>query len=447
MESSFESRVAEFAQRWGLFPEGRRRVTVGLSGGADSVALLAVLTRFDLELSAAHCNFGLRGEESERDEAFCRTLCRDLGVALTVRRFEVEAERARTGASMEMACRTLRYDWWRSMIEEGMTDCIAVGHHREDNEETLFLNLFRGAGLRGLKGMLPVVDAECLTVRPLLDMTRREIEQYLDVRSLTYVTDSTNLENDARRNRLRNVILPFIEREWPGALEGVDRSMAQLRDNYILYEQKAESLRSRYVRTDGVIEVVRLVSESSAPEVALFEIMRGDGISIATARDIVGALSSSKGAGGQRFEIGEKTYELHRGMLVETDEAVAESRVIASLDEYPFDCQLIDREKFQRLLKSPDANRAFFSLDILEGNPTFELRTPLVGDRIAPFGMKGTKLLSDLLKDLHLTSAQRRVAPVVTRNGVIIWMPGIRHSSHFSVKPDAEKILMLTFIP
>ncbi len=141
-------------------------VIVGLSGGADSVALLTVLCNLNYNVVATHCNFHLRGEESMRDEAFCRKLCSDRNVRLLVRNFDVDSRRREAGESLEMACRALRYDWWRSLLKENVGSVIAVGHHREDNIETFFLNLFRGSSLTGLKGMLPRNE---LVVRPLLE--------------------------------------------------------------------------------------------------------------------------------------------------------------------------------------------------------------------------------------------------------------------------------------
>ena len=193
--------TAKIHQQVRALMPGIQSVILGLSGGADSVALLYVLRNIGVRIRAVHCNFHLRGAESDRDMNFCIELCRGLDVP----------------------CRELRYEYFHKKLKETGMDRIAVAHHADDNIETLFLNLFRGCGIDGLRGMLP--DANNV-VRPLLHVTRAEILQYLDVIGQAYVTDSTNLQSDYRRNFIRNELLPLIETQWTGARKAITSTIS-----------------------------------------------------------------------------------------------------------------------------------------------------------------------------------------------------------------------------
>ena len=192
---------------------------VAISGGADSVALLDVLLRAGYTCLAAHCNFHLRGAESDRDEAFVRDLCAQWKVTLEVKDFDTKAYAQDKGISIEMAARELRYAWFEQMAVRHACQAIAVAHHQNDQAETLLLNLKRGAGLRGLAGMRPksanpMVPGGVPVVRPLLCTTRDYIEHYLrDKRGLSWVTDSTNKDLTISRNAVREQLRSYSKSE------------------------------------------------------------------------------------------------------------------------------------------------------------------------------------------------------------------------------------------
>ena len=197
-----------------------KKVIAGISGGADSVAMLLGLHEAGADITAIHCNFHLRGEESERDRRFVEKLCQRLEIPLVVIDFDVNDYMLRHKISTEMACRELRYAEFRRILNEKKADRIAVAHHADDNAETLLLNLMRGAGVAGMRGMVPDTGE---IIRPLLEVSRTEILHYLESKGETYVTDSTNLISDYRRNFLRNEILPLLESRWPEARRSICR--------------------------------------------------------------------------------------------------------------------------------------------------------------------------------------------------------------------------------
>ncbi|MCM1096190.1 MAG: tRNA lysidine(34) synthetase TilS, partial [Terasakiella sp.] len=218
--------MTNFIDRHRLLSPGDT-VVVGCSGGADSVALLCVLHALGYRCVAAHCNYHLRGEESNRDMRHVEALAGRLGVDLCVRDFDVDARRASTGESLEMACRELRYGWFDELADRERAAAVAVAHHREDQAETFFLNLLRGTGLRGLGGMAP---RRGRVVRPLLDCTRAEIESYIHALGECWVDDSTNAGCDFARNRLRHRLLPLLDELRPGAVGYVVEAMERLRE-------------------------------------------------------------------------------------------------------------------------------------------------------------------------------------------------------------------------
>ncbi|MDE6338598.1 MAG: tRNA lysidine(34) synthetase TilS [Muribaculaceae bacterium] len=216
------------------------RLIIGVSGGADSCALLLASKNSGAEIIAVHCNFHLRGEESLRDQRHVEKLCKRLCVPLKIVDFDVSACSGEPGVSVEMACRDLRYDYFRRLLAETGFDRIAVGHNADDNIETLLLNLFRGSGVKGLKGM---VSDTGVILRPLLNFSRSEIEEYVNDLGFEYITDSSNLESDYRRNYIRNELLPLIELRWKGVrksitttimnLQGEERVLAWAEDNLL----------------------------------------------------------------------------------------------------------------------------------------------------------------------------------------------------------------------
>lgn len=424
--------VDAFCRLHALLPPQGNPVAVGLSGGADSVALLRVLVSLGVKVEAYHCNFHLRGAESDRDEQFCRDLCRQVGIPLAIRHFDVAARMARTGESVEMACRELRYGWWRSSGVE----TLAVAHHADDNAETLLLNLMRGTGLRGLKGMLP---RNGHIIRPLLCAGREEILEYLESIGQDYVTDSTNAACEYRRNRIRNRLLPVFEELFPGSVEGIKRTVESLRGNFAIYEDAVGRLRGKYIAADsGDILVDRIKAEEADPASVLYEILAPEGFNIDQCRDM---LNPAETLSGRRF--GNRIME-HGVLSIIPQETAAHP---VTLDAPPFSLTEIDREEFQAIIGSGNAGRdvMFMDVSVLDSNPEFMLRPWREGDRLAPFGMKGTRLVSDIYSDAKIGVARRNCYPLLMLGDKILWVCGLRASRHYAVTPRTERILMIRY--
>ncbi len=216
------------------------KLLVTVSGGADSVALLSALSSTGAIIIAAHCNFHLRGEESMRDQRHVENICHILNAQLLIKDFDIpNFLKKNPGYSVEMACREVRYGWFEEIQAAEKCDRIVTGHNADDNIETLLLNLLRGSGTSGLKGMIPDTGS---IWRPLLSFHRPQIEAYLKEKGIEYITDSSNLSCDYRRNYLRNRIIPLLREEWKGFDKSLDRSIALIRSENAVVNEATESL-------------------------------------------------------------------------------------------------------------------------------------------------------------------------------------------------------------
>ena len=293
----FTRQIAKFIASERLLSHDAR-VLVALSGGADSVALFCVLKQLGYALSAVHCNFHLRGAESDRDETFVRDLCRKEHVPLEVVHFDTIAYAARHKMSIEMAARELRYEAFETLRREQGAEAIAVAHHRDDSVETLLLNLIRGTGINGLKGIRP---RNGYVIRPLLAVSRQDITDYLERIGQAYVTDSTNLHDDYTRNKVRLNILPLMEQINPSVKDSLTETAARLNEVAILYNKvmKAETQCISTHLPDGTLRIDQTKWQASdTPKSLLYELLSPYGFRPAQIDDIC---LSARHTPGRRF--------------------------------------------------------------------------------------------------------------------------------------------------
>ncbi len=435
--------VKDTISRHGLLRrEGR--VVVALSGGADSVALLAVLCELGYDCAAAHCNFHLRGDESTRDMRPAEAVARELDVALYVKDFDVAARQAATGESVEMACRELRYRWFYELLDREYAQCIAVGHHREDQAETFFLNLMRGSGVTGLAGMR---YRNGYVVRPLLDASRADIEAYLKGRGLGWVDDSTNAECDYARNRVRNRLLPLVEELFPGGTDGVLRSMAILRENADFHAEAMRRTVAPYINARGDIDLTALAAEPHAAAI-LYEHLRGEGFSRRQTDDM---LAAAERHGGTFAASADHVRGVDHGMLRAPRAGYRSGtdavEVNPARDIFEPVRITVSRHNIAEFAPERDPHTIYIDVRALEGDARWELRHWRRGDRMRPYGMGGDKLLSDIMADARLSADAKRQLWLLTCDDEIVWAVGLRASGLFTVGPDTREYLRLRLVP
>lgn len=442
---TFEKQVRDYIARESLLHKSAP-VVVALSGGADSVALLAVLSNLGFDCRAAHCNFHLRGDESMRDMRHAAAVADKLGVDLYIRDFDVPARMRETGESVEMACRSLRYAWFEELLDRDGAQATAVGHHREDRAETFMLNLLRGTGIAGLTSMRPRSGT---VVRPLLPFSRQELEDYLAACGLDFVNDSSNASDAHRRNRLRNNIFPLIEEQFPGATDAILRTMGNLERMELIYREAVAERISLFV-TDRGIDLKDLAATDYCDTV-LFEYLKPRNFNYTQVCDMLAAASSS----GKSFYStdGSCMAEIDRGILTVTDLSRSRAADSVSYEVNPrhdilspvhIKVGISDVSAFhpERL----GAKVAYFDISALEGDARWKLRRYRRGDRMVPFGSSKSKLISDLFNNAKYSAGQKRDTWLLTRDGEIVWAVGLRNSAAFAVGPGTKRFIRLELL-
>ena len=388
-----QQRVIRYIEKEHLFlPDDK--LLVALSGGADSVALLRVLHTAGYQCEAAHCNFHLRGEESNRDEQFVRQLCQKYGIRLHTIDFNTTQYATEKRISIEMAARELRYNWFEKIKEECGAHVIAVAHHQDDSVETMLLNLIRGTGITGLLGIRPRNGA---IVRPLLCINREEIIRYLQQIGQDFVTDSTNLEDEYTRNKIRLNLLPLMQEINPSVKNSLIETSNHLNDVATIYNKVIDEAKTRIITPEG-IRIDALLDEP-APDAFLFE-----------DRNL---------------------------LLLET---------IQPEDGPALPYQLIKEEReFTPDFRIPrEKETACFDADKL--NEEIHCRKWQAGDTFIPFGMTGKKKISDYLTDRKFSISQKERQWVLCCGERIAWLIGERTDNRFRIDETTKRVIIYKIV-
>ena len=419
---------------------------VALSGGADSVALLLILQQLGYRIEAAHCNFHLRGDESDRDEEFVKSLCKKQNIKLHLIHFDTKEYALLHQVSIEMAARELRYGYFRQLCQDIGAASVGVAHHRDDAVETLLMNLLRGSGIHGLTGIRPKNE---LIVRPLLCVSREDIEDYLHSIGQDYVTDSTNLKDDVVRNKIRLRILPLLKEMNPSASDNIIRTAFYLSEaekvfDHSIAEQKASILQDSQ---DGFPQKVSIPSlmQLPSPEYFLQEWLVPYGFNATQVEQIYANLV---GESGREFLSQSHTLVIDRDSLVlEPCQASMKTMKIPEEGLYRYSENIrfdIKRTKDITISKIDDC----VTIDVSLVQFPLTIRPIQTGDRFCPFGMEGHRLVSDFLTDLKLSILEKRRQLVITdRDGQIIWLVGLRIDNRFRVTEQTKEILSLRRVP
>lgn len=451
-QNTFVDSVRRFASVHDLLVSGGKYI-VALSGGADSVALLLVLKQLQADMpiaiEAAHCNFHLRGEESMRDERFCISLCKRLDVPLHLVHFATREYSQLHHVSIEMAARELRYKYFEDLRRDLGANDVCVAHHRDDSVETVLLNLVRGTGLRGLRGIQP---RNANIIRPLLCVSRNDILDFLAAQGQDYVTDSSNLEDDVKRNKIRLNVIPVLKTLNQSVQQSIFDTSLRMGEALRVFESAIEESVSRVsTLVDGntlVIDIDSLRNQPS-PEYTLFHILEARAF---TPQQIELVYSSIGADTGKMFS--SPTHELlfNRGRIVVKPKSgedytwkmripepgtyvFDESRKFSIVDESVCDDYEISRRSDCVCL---DASCVEFPLTI---------RHLEEGDRFVPFGMKGSKLVSDYLTDRKRTVFEKRSQLVVTSaGGSIVWLVGERSDERCRITQHTKHALRIRLV-
>lgn len=436
------SHIHSYIEKYGLLTPGRP-VVIGLSGGADSVALSGILVGLGYDCKALHCNFHLRGEESMRDERFAETFARQtLGIPFYKTDFDTEEYAAEKHISIEMAARELRYQWFEKMREQCGAQAIAVAHHRDDQAETVLINLLRGSGIRGLRGMLP---KNGFIVRPLLAVGRKAILSWLESQGYAYMTDCTNQSAIYTRNFIRLQVLPLLEEINPSASEAIARSAAHLAEAEALYLNSLEEAKQTVVKSENCFSISALLAYPS-PQTVLYELLKPYGFTRLVTEDIFSSFGKTSGK-----EFFSSAYRLikDRDCLFLTPRRDCEEPAIYFLEEETGDLKHPIELSWRKSVITKDFSIvkekqiAYFDYDTL--------RFPLVlrkwreGDWFIPFGMKGRKKLSDYFTNQKYSRLRKEATWLLCSGPDIIWIVGERPDNRFCINKGTKSVLIVKF--
>lgn len=430
--SNLEQSVLHEMER--LCPDLRHsggKILVCVSGGIDSVVLLDILHNGGWHVAVAHCNFSLRGEESDGDELFVRELCRRYAVPCHVRKFDTDGYAADKGVNTQIAARELRYDYFKMLAGEYGYPRIAIAHHLDDDIETFFINLLRGTGLKGLSGIRDSRDA---IIRPMLSATREEITAYAVRKGIDYREDRTNSEDHYLRNRIRHHIIPALSELAPSFRTTMAENIGRLSDAAEFTDRCIDSYRQKAMVSADTYSTESL-KNNPLRRFLLFELLRPFGFNGDTIARMDRAIAED--VRGKWF-IGNghrALLEMDRIRILPQEENAGDNvRIIESVTAIPVD-NVGDYRHAPSNTAYMDADKLTFPLTVRRWKP---------GDRIRPLGMAGSKTVGDFLADRGISVADRdRVEVLIDGSGEIAWIVGIQVSDKFKIDSHTKNVIKL----
>lgn len=421
-------------------------ILLAVSGGVDSMVLMSLAREAGYRFAVAHCNFRLRGEESDGDELLVEREVRKMGVPYHVTHFDTYGEVASTGDSIEMVARRLRYAWFDELCDANGYSAVVIAHHIDDSIETHFINMLRGTGARGLAG---IASRNGRVVRPLLFATREEIETYATQNNIPFRVDSSNMSMNHLRNRVRHEVVPMLKGLNPHFTTIMQRNMTHLGQAQSFIDASMAIIKRAVLSDDrGVVRIDVAAIDASLPRnFVIYEILSSEfGFRREVVTDICVALDN--GATGRRFFAVDRMAVVDRDAILvmpiaEDDDVeirVDNDAVSATLGGVKFSFEVLAMADVTTLNQGADvalldADRVTFPLTI---------RRWREGDAMVPFGMAGRKKISDMLIDAKVSLVEKREQYLLLSDGDVTWLVGRRIDNRYAVRKDTLRVLRVS---
>lgn len=440
------SNFITYIQQQELFRLSRDRILIAVSGGMDSVALVQLCQKAGVKFGIAHCNFQLRGKESDADAQFVQALAEQLSVPFYQVSFDTKETAANTKKSIQVAARDLRYEWLEGIRKTNDYQYIAVGHHHNDSIETLLINLTMGCGIRGLHGILP---KNGLLIRPLLFSTRADIEAYIQQHKFDYREDSSNSSTKYTRNALRHLVVPQLQRINPNLEQTFEENFLRFRETEALYDYAIQQLKKETVTEKGNTLWIDIegVSKAPSPLSLLYEILQKYQFKSSKIQYIYNRRSEESGA-----LYTSKTHQLLRDrthwIVSPISEEKASKYTLANFDNKkgttPIAGLELHWEVFTEKINLKTTSKTIY-LDMNRLNFPLHLRHWKDGDAFYPLGMQGKKKkLSKFFKDIKMNRFDKDATWLLCDNkDAIVWVVGQRADERFKVLETTQRILKL----
>lgn len=443
---SVAERFVEYLHKQALC-QPQQRVLLAVSGGKDSVMMTRLFVESGYSVGIAHCNFGLRGVESDADEALVYQLAKTLDVPFYVTRFDTTGYARGAGISIQMAARELRYAWFETIRASQGYDYIAVAQHRNDHVETLMLNLVRGTGLAGLRGIQPKRGH---VIRPMLFLSAAEIEKYVEQHGLAYRDDASNFSTKYARNKIRMEVIPRLKELNPDLEATLAKNMTHFNDAYVVLQRYIEYLRTQLFHKHNAEEwriSIADLTDLYPQEFLLYELFKPFGFSEAVLTDLARSLP---GTPGKRFASPSHVLYIDREEVVISPSVPATDNVVydtAAVLEKVGDCVQWGGYRFEAQLSTYTAvamNPHIAQFDARKIVFPLQIRSWKKADMFQPLGMSGRKKLSDLYVSLKIPAYRKHTVPVVVNgNGDILWVVPYRMDDRYKITSKTKKVLTL----
>ena len=422
------------------------RILLAVSGGIDSVVMAHLFVEAGYDCAIAHCNFQLRGEDSEQDEVFVRALANSLEIPVFVKRFDVQAEMKERSISLQMAARDLRYRWFEDVLREHELDHVATAHNKNDAIETFFLNLLRGSGIRGLKG---ISACRGKIIRPLLFASRPQIESHQRTHQLEYREDSSNLETKYHRNKIRHDVLPVMEQINPGFMDVMGGNMERLGEVFEIYDRYIQHVRmDLFEEKQGTITIHTDKLRSLTPlRTWLYELFSPFGFTRLQCEGIEKIMDA--GPGRQSISTSHRLYKDRDQMILVPSGSLSFERFYLDDPEkqsslpFPMDMEVLDRKELDTIPDDPKTA----CLDLDEIQFPLIIRRWMHGDYFYPLGMDQIKKLSDFFVDEKVPVPEKESSWIMASGKKIVWIMGYRIDHRFRITPSTRRVLRLRFQP
>ncbi|WP_370213981.1 tRNA lysidine(34) synthetase TilS [Mesoflavibacter profundi] len=417
------------------------KLLIAISGGVDSVVLAHLCKEAKLDFTLAHCNFNLRGNESDADESFVLELAEDLDVEVFIQNFDTESFAKNEKLSIQLAARQLRYNWFFELSEQLEFDYILTAHHADDNLETFLINLSRGTGLEGLKG-IPEVNQNI--VRPLLSFSREDIENYAKINHLKWREDSSNTSTKYLRNKLRHDVIPVLKDINPDVLSNFQNTLAHLNDSSAIVEEAVDSFLNKAIVSIDDSQISYKISEFEAlnnPKAYLFEIFKDYGFT--QWKDIENLLTAQSGK-----LVFSKTHQLlkDRDCLILSEISSEENNetvtILEDQNEIKLPNGILCIESVEEIGKT-DKSTIYIDKKTLKYPLT--VRHWEKGDYFYPLGMQGKKKLSKFFKDEKLSLLDKQKTLLLCSDHQVVWVINHRADNRFKLTKQTQDILKIKY--
>lgn len=424
----------------------KQNLLLAVSGGLDSMVLLDLCFKAGFNISVAHCNFNLRGGESDGDAAFVEEVCHKNSIPFYLKNFDTKDYATSHKVSTQVAARELRYKWFQDLLDEikintGTPAFCLTAHHANDDIETLLMNFFKGTGMAGLKGMLPVQNK---IIRPILFAERKELEDYARENNIAYREDSSNAENKYTRNYFRNELIPSLEIIYPQVIENLKNNLQRFKAANEIYEEAIEKKLAKLMQhKEATIEIAIPTLENNVGKDALvFELAKKFNFKAAQVESLKSLLTSETG----KFILSSTHRILKNRKWLIISPLENEIETIFIIKESDSSVIFGEAELIIKREQAPikiDSNSSIAQLSAKEIKFPLLLRKRKAGDYFYPLGMKKKKKISKYLSDLKLSVFQKENIWLLESDKKILWVVGHTIDDRFKIKPTSTDILTL----